>query len=138
MKSKKIIKQLEAIMEAELANYPFPSISDDRIAIKDYAVIETKRGFRVVQKRQVIADTFFKKSAVAIAICLSKGQNNIQEILELDDRAHKHYTDVQIFQNTIKNTTDEFMRESRRARISKTARYAAFYTKQIEKYIYRR
>lgn len=138
MKSKKVIKDLEAIMQAELINFPFPSISADKISIKDYHIIEIKTGFRVLDKRKrVIADTYFKKSAVAIAKSLTQGRNNTKRILELDALASKHYADVQIFQHTIKTSKTDFMRESRKARLSKTARWAAYYTKQIENFIYK-
>jgi len=138
MKSKKIIQDLEEIMKSELLNYSFPSITADSVRIKDYSVKETKQGFSVFHRKRPIASTYFKKSAIAIAKCLSEGEDHTQKILQLDDLASKYYTDLLIFQNTVKNHSQADMIESRRARISKIARYAANYTKQIEKFVYKR
>ena len=138
MKSKKIIQDLEDIMKSELLNYSFPSITADSVRIKDYSVKETKQGFSVFHRKRLVASTYFKKSAIAIAKCLSEGEDHTQKILHLDDLASKYYTDLLIYQNTIKKNKLSEMKESRRARISKTARYAAQYTKQIEKFVYKR
>jgi len=138
MKSKKLIQDLEDIMKSELLNYSFPSISADSIRIKNYSVGETKQGFTVYHRKKPVASTYFKKSAIAIAKCLSEDDDQTAKILELDDLASKYYTDLLIFQNTLKKNTQKEMIESRRARISKTARHAAYYTKQIEKFVYKR
>jgi len=117
--NKYILKELEDIVNRGLADSFFPVVSKNCIRIKNMMVRKSKKGYIVIDAKEgeQVAFTEFKSTALAIAKSKAKGVNNTQKLMELEQKMAKHYHDAMFFENTINNTTDDFVRETRRTRL---------------------
>ena len=117
--NKVLLKELEDIVNRGLADSYFPVVSKNTVRIKHMMVRKSKRGYIVIDTKEgeQVAFTEFKSTALAIAKSKAKGINNTEKLLGLEQRMAKHYHDALFYENTINNTKDNFVRESREIRL---------------------
>jgi len=135
MNAQQLIQDLEAMVENLV---PLPIVKGNSIRIKHMIVRKTRYGYSVFdcKKSEKIADTTFKKSAIAIAKTLSSGSDYVDKILKLDRQALKHYNDIKVYQHTVKNSKTETMKESRQARLTDSISAKNLVVNQLENFIY--
>lgn len=135
MDTQQLINDLEAMVDNIV---PLPIVKGNSIRIKHIIVRKTKRGYSVFncKTKQHIADTVFKKSAIAIAKTASAGENYVDKIVNLDIKALKHYNDITVYQHTLKNNKQESMKMSRQARLSDSIVANNIVAQELENFIY--
>lgn len=139
MKSDKILKDLESILEKELVSNPLPVIKGNSIRIKSFVIRKNKHGYHIynISDNSFVTSTSFRRSAIAIAKTLAEGSNLVDQIVELDFKALKHLNDVAVYRNTIKNHNCDTMKKSRIARLSVSLDKSYEIVEQIENFIYK-
>ena len=113
MINKRIIKDLQEIIEANLDPSMFPYKKGNSIRIGKIVIRESRAGYLVydIESNSQIAKTFCKTAAVAIAKSITKNRSNVQRVLELDKLIEKYYNDCVFYKYTINKTKDDFKRE---------------------------
>lgn len=139
MKSDKILKDLETILEKELISNPLPVVKGNSVKIKNYIIRKTKHGYCIydIRDNSFVTSTSFKRSALAIAKTLIEGTDVVDQIVQLDIKALKHLNDVAIYRNTIKNSNSTVMKQSRLARLSESLDKSCEIVEQIENFIFK-
>jgi hypothetical protein len=139
MKSDKILRDLETILEKELINNPLPVVKGNSVKIKNYVIRKNKRGYCIydIRDNSFITSTSFRRSALAIAKTLAEGTDFIDQIVQLDMKALKHLNDAAVYRNTIKNNHSVVMQQSRLARLSESLDKGCEIVEKIENFIYK-
>jgi hypothetical protein len=90
----------------------FPVKTKDRINIGSYSIKPSKGMYSIksYKTNEVVAQTYTKAAALAIAKLLNKKQS-VDNILRLDDVAAKHKTDCIFYRYTINTTDSELKRD---------------------------
>mgnify|MGYP000917715362 CR=1 FL=1 len=109
-----VIKDLHKIIEKNIDPVMFPYEKSGRINIGSYSIIKSKDCYSIKSYKtgSIVAETFSKTAAVAIAKSLSKKQNHISRILELDHKIMKNYIDCMFYRNSLKKNKNEITREA--------------------------
>lgn len=96
----------------------FPVKRGDKINIGSYSVAGKKGDYTVKSYRtnDIVAKTFTKTAAIAIAKNLAKKKNIIPKVMELDQIIAKHKTDCMFYEYTIKVSSNPITREATRTR----------------------
>jgi len=136
--NKKLLKELEDIVNRGIADSYFPVVTKNTVRIKHMMVRKSKRGYIVIDAKEgeQVAFTEFKSTALAIAKSKAKGINNTEKLLELEQRMSKHYYDALFFENTINNTKDSFIRESREIRLDIALSKSQEVRREIDRFIF--
>lgn len=108
-----LLKELQHLIEDKLDPSMFPYQKGNSIRIGKIVVRDSKKGFLIYdcQENKQVAITFSKTAALALAKSLSKGNNNINTVMKLDQTIQKNYMDALFFTNTIKTTKDDFKKD---------------------------
>ena len=131
-------KTLERFINESVSKFAIPSSNGKIVRIKHYLVRETANGYVVfdtAMNRQ-IAFTNFKTSAVAIAKSLSEGKDRINQVLRLDKIIFKNYNDAVFYKNTIRQSNDKTVKETRRARLEIALDRATHAKQSLEDFIF--
>jgi hypothetical protein len=127
-------KTLERFINESVNKFAIPSVNGKTFRIKNYIVRQTAKGYIIIDisENRQIAFTNFKTSAVAIAKSLAEGegQYRINQVIKLDSIIFKNYNDAVFYKNTIKQSKDKIVKETRRARLE-IALDQATHAKQI-------
>jgi len=137
MIEKNFVKKLENLIDQNIEKVSFPMQNGEDILIKNYLIRSTAHGYIVIDtiKKQKIAFTNFKKSAVAIAKTLSEGKNKTTQVLKLDDIILKNHNDAIFYKNTIKNSKDCIKKEIVRARLEVAIEQSARASQNLEHFV---
>lgn len=137
MIEKNFAKKLENLIDQNIEKIAFPVRNGRDILIKNYLIRSTAHGHVVIDinKKQQIAFTNFKKSAVAIAKTLSEGKNKTTQVLKLDNIILKNYNDAIFYKNTIKNSDDCIKKEIVRARLEVALEQTAQASQNLEHFV---
>src|SRR6056300_455708 len=119
MISKKILKDLEEIIEQGLSDIDLPYVAGKSIRIKNCVIRKTKHNDYIVldvKENKSIAKTNFKYTAIALAKRYLKNYN-LDPILDLDKELLKHYNDAVFYKNAIKLSQDSYYAATRQNRL---------------------
>ncbi len=107
-----LIHQLKDFVDSSVDTVLFPVKTKNRINIGSYSIKPSKGMYSIkcYRTNEVVAKTYTKAAALAIAKLLNKKQN-VDNILRLDDVAAKHKTDCIFYRYTINTTDNELKRE---------------------------
>jgi len=135
-----IVKELESLLNSSIDPTLFPYAKGNSIRIGSYIVRSNKKGYHKIFEigdNTLIAETFCKSSAVALAKALARGQSKVeQDIMSIDKAIMKHYNDCVFYKHTIKVTKDDTRREVASTRYD-IARYKTLQARNhLDKYIY--
>lgn len=137
MIDKKLISDLEELLNSVDPTL-FPYQKGNSVRIGKY-VIRSSKGFYKVfdcETNTMIAETFCKTSAVALAKSLSKGRATKKTILDLDKSIQKWYNDCVFYKYTMKKTKDDEKYFSTYTRYEIARDKTNYAKQQLDKYIY--
>ena len=103
---------LKEFVDNNINTVLFPVKSKNRINIGSYSIKPTRGIYSIkcYKTNEVVAQTYTKAAALAIAKLLNKKQS-VDNILRLDDVAAKHKTDCIFYRYTINTTDSELKRD---------------------------
>ena len=136
---KNIVSDLESLLNIKLDPTLFPYVKGNSVRIGRYVVRSNKKGFHKVYDSQdniLIAETFCKSSAVALAKTLAKGNSSQQCIIDIDKRIQKWYNDCVFYKHTMNVTKDELKRDIVSVRYDIAKHKTSTARKELDKYIY--
>lgn len=136
--NKQLLNELEDIFNRGLTDSYFPVVSKNTVRIKHMMVRKSKNGYIVIDAKEgeQVAFTEFKSTALAIAKSKAKGHNNVSRLLDLEQELAKHFHDALFFKNTINNTTDNFIRETRQVRLDIALEKSKQVRREIDYFIF--
>ena len=136
--NKQLLEELEDIVNRGIAESYFPVVSKNSVRIKNMMVRKSKKGYLVIDAKEgeQVAFTEFKSTALAIAKSKAKGVNNTDKLMHLEHIMSKHYYDALFFENTINNTKDSLVRETRQTRLDIAQVEAEKVRQQIDYFIF--
>lgn len=134
----KLIDDLENLVDTKVNLYDFPYECSDCIRIGNNEIKKTARGYEVYDTKSntLIANTFCKTSALAIARNLTKGVNLTESILRYDRVIEKHSTDSMHYIYSIKKLTDMHDRELREDRLGVSLQKVRWARQKLNSYIF--
>jgi len=138
MIDEKLIKDLEELLNHSIDPSLFPYQKGNSIRIGKYVVRTSKGKFKVFdcESNIMIAETFCKTSAVALARSLNKGCSSQRSILDLDKTIQKWYNDCVFYRYTLSKTKDNIKRAVVETRYDIARDQTDRARKQLDKYIY--
>jgi len=139
MNSKRIIEELDNIMEQGLNRVHVPYAKGKSVRIKNTVIRQTKQGFLVfdVKTHTRVAETFSKRGAIAFAKARAKGEDSkCNQILDLDAGLSKHYMDSLFHKHSIEQTKDEIRKMALETRFEIAKDQTFHYMDQIDRFIF--
>lgn len=111
MSKQNLAKTLSDLVDKELRNEALPVKSGNRINIGSYSIKPTKEGYSIMSYKSnaVVAVTYSKHAALAIAKTLNKDKKLISNIMELDKVVAKHNIDCMFYNHILRNTKNDIM-----------------------------
>lgn len=115
----KLISQLDIIMGNVLRERPLPMIYENKIRLDSLLIRETGDKWTVYDTSEniIIAKTHYRKSAIILAKVYLQDPLKIKDIVRLDATIFKHTTDIEYYENSVKNLENEVQKSIRKARI---------------------
>ena len=138
MISKKILKDLEEIIEQGISDIDLPYVTGKSIRIKNCIIRNTKHNEYIildVKENKGIAKTNFKYTAIAIAKRYLTNYN-FDTILDLDKELLKHYNDAVFYKNSIRTSKDSYYTATRQNRLDISLHNTIVIQKKLDKYIF--
>jgi len=113
MIDKKVLADLQQIIEENLDPSMFPYAKGNSIRIGNFVIRKNRHGYNIfdLKHKEKISCVFSKTAAVAIAKNLAKGTNVISQAESFDRIIEKNYNDALFFSHAMRTTKDEFRRE---------------------------
>ena len=139
MNSKRIIEDLDSIMEQGLNRVHVPYAKGKSVRIKNTVIRQTKQGFLVfdVKTHTRVAETFSKRGAIAFAKARANGHDkDCNHILGLDASLSKHYMDSLFHKHSIEKTDDEMRKMALETRFEIAKDRTFQYMDQIDRFIF--
>jgi hypothetical protein len=139
MINKQLVKELEEIVNGSIDPTMFPYQKGNSIRIGSYAIRLNSSGYHKIydcKQNILIAETFSKTGAVAIARALSKNKDARQKILDIDRELQKWYNDCLFYRYTIRKTDDMFRKDVAETRYDIARDKTNSLKKELDKYIY--
>lgn len=139
MIKQQVLKELEEIINGSIDPTLFPYQKGNSIRIGAYAVRLNNHGFYKIydcKQNTLIAETFSKTGAVAIARALSKNKDARQKILDIDRELQKWYNDCLFYKHTIRRTKDMFRKDVAETRYDIARDKTNSLKRELDKYIY--
>lgn len=133
------IRSLEKLMNsASFDETLFPIKHGKTIFIKNYEVEFLNNCYYVRKHKEktVIAKTFCKASAIAIAKTLAKNKNIVRRILELDKIIEKNFHDAMFYRHILKGSASYKNKEIREIRLSEAIEKTRAAKEKLDKYIF--
>jgi len=134
-----IIKTLNEIMEAGLAEYPIPYKKGNSIRIKNVVMRKNGKGYHVfnlIDKQHVIF-TQSKTTALAVAHCTAHGLDyHVEDIRRLEEKMSKYYNDAIFYKYTVEHSKDEVRADSAQMRFEIAIDECMSIRDQIENYLF--
>jgi hypothetical protein len=134
-----IIKTLNEIMEAGLAEYPVPFKKGNSVRIKNVVMRKNGKGYHVfnlIDKQHVIF-TPSKTTALAVAHCTAHGLDyHVTDIRRLEEKMSKYYNDAIFYKYTVEHSKDEVRADSAQMRFEIAIDECMRIRDQIENYLF--
>ena len=133
-----LVKELESLLSIELDSTLFPYQKGKSIRIGHLVVRESRHGFKIYDcvENKMIAQTFSKSSAVALARTLAKGKDYQKDILMIDKIINKNYNDCIFYKHTIANTSDRIKKDVVKTRYEDAKARTHVARQRLDKYIF--
>jgi hypothetical protein len=131
-------RELLKLIEKNLDPSLFPLQKGDKINIGSFSIMPSKKGGYTVKcykTNAIVAETYTKTAALAIAKTLSKKTCVVKRILELDNIISKNQIDCMFYKNTIKKTKNPVIFESTMSRYEICMQKATHAKEQLNKFI---
>lgn len=138
MINKKVLKDLEEIINGSIDPALFPYQKGNSIRVGRYAIRSNKHGFYKiydVKENVLVGEMFCKTSAVALAKVMSKNIST-KKIFDLDKELQKWYNDCVFYKYTISKTKDDIKKEVTRTRYDIAKDKTSSLKRELDKYIY--
>jgi hypothetical protein len=138
----KLFKDLEELLNTSIDPSLFPYKKGNSIRIGKYVVRSSKKNNKHkvfdCENNVMIADTFTKASAIALAKSLAQNKRNsvVSQILEIDKNIQKWYNDCVFHNHTLHVTTDEFKADIAAVRYDIARQKTDTARSELDKYIY--
>lgn len=139
MINEQVLKDLEELINGSIDPSLFPYQKGNSIRIGTYAVRLNKRGYYKIydcKNNLLIAETFSKTGAVAMAKSLSKNKDCRKKILDLDSELQKWYNDCVFYKNTIRKTKDLYRKDIIETRYEIAKDKTTLVKRELDKYVY--
>ena len=138
MIDKKVLKDLQKIIEENLDPSMFPYAKGNSIRIGNYVIRKNRHGFNIfdLKHKQPVSCVFSKTAAVAIAKKHAEGQNVVNEVMKLDYEIEKNYNDAVFFQHSYDKSNDELRKEVLECRLDIATTKIDKGRTRLEDYIY--
>lgn len=139
MINQQLVKELEELINGSLDPTLFPYQKGNSLRIGSYAIRANKRGFYKIydcKNNLLVAETFSKTSAVAMAKTLSKNKDVRVKILGLDKELQKWYNDCVFYRYTMRKTKDFFKKDVVETRYEIARDKTNLVRRELDKYIY--
>ena len=109
MNNKKLVNELKRMVDTHVTIDSFPIKNGNRINIGSYSIKPVNEGWSVLSYKtnDVIATTYTKAAALAIAKNISINKDIRKSVDALDKVVAKHHTDCKFYQHTL-HTTNNF------------------------------
>ena len=135
----KVLKELEEILNSNIDPTMFPYKKGNSIRIGKYVVRSSKGVHKIFdcEDNVMIAETFSKTAALALAKSLSKGICEKNTILSLDKSIQKWYNDCVFYNYTLKKTKDYTKKDIISVRYEIARQQVDSAKHELDKYIYR-
>lgn len=131
-------KELLRLIEKNLDPSMFPLQKGNKINIGSFSIMPSSAGGYTVKcykTNAIIAETYTKTAALAIAKTLSKKNNMVKRIMELDNIIAKNQIDCMFYKNTIKKTKNPVVFESTMFRYDICKQKTIHAREQLNKFI---
>lgn len=138
MIEKSLVYELENLLRLDLDTTMFPYQKGNSIRIGHIVIRYSRAEYKIFDctNNELIAKTFSKTSAVALARSLAKGKNHVNDILKLDRQIQKHYNDCIFYRNTIRITKDKNKRLATKIRYDDSKAKTENARNCLDKYIF--
>lgn len=115
----RLISQLDTIMGNVLRERPLPVVYENKIRLENLLIKKASDKWIVYDTSEniIIAKTHYRKSAIILAKVYLQKPSKIKEIVRLDSTIFKHSTDIDYYENSIKNLDNEVQKSIRLARL---------------------
>lgn len=135
----KILRELEEILNANIDPVLFPYKKGNSIRIGKFVVRSSKGLHKLFdcEENAMVAETFSKTAALALAKTLSRGAFKTDSILDLDKNIQKWYNDCVFYNHTLKKTTDCIKQDVISVRYDIARQNVDNAKRELDKYIYR-
>ena len=137
--SESILRDLEEIINATLAEMPLPYQKGNSIRIKNIIIRKSSNGYLIYDSKinKQLARTHFKSSAIALAKNAAIGIDVVKQIKQLDAELLKHYNDSVFYLRTIRNSeTTLFVKNIRKTRLGISLDQTKYIRQQIDDFIF--
>ena len=136
--NKKFSKSVERFIIKNLEKAPLPQQKGNKIAVGNILVKKTPLGYRVIdtKAKKMIAETYHKLSALAIARQLSMNHNVVDRILDLDQELAKLTDESRFYWHTMTNNQDTCRRFSAETRYDIAHQKTQNIRRSLDRYIY--
>jgi len=128
---------LKELLESPIDPSLFPVKKGNKINIGSYSIVKRRDDYSIkdYKTETIVAHTYSKAAAIAIAKNLAKKHNKTEQILKLDREYSKHDIDCKFYQHIIKVTKDETQRDIVGTRFDISIFRADLVKQKIESYI---
>lgn len=136
-----LIKELESLLDSSIDLSLFPHARGNSIRIGNYIVRSNKKGYHKVYdltENRLIAETFCKTSAVALAKGLASGNSGrfVESVIEADKEIMKHYNDCVFYKHTMKVSKDSIRKDVALIRYDIAKHRTLLAKRSLDRYIY--
>ena len=109
MNKQKLANRLKDLLDKPIDPTLFPVKKGNKINIGSYSIVRVPNGYSIKSyvNNEIIAETYSKSAAIAIAKNLSKKRNIIRYIMELDDIYSKNYIDCMFYEHILRKSKDD-------------------------------
>lgn len=139
MIDKDVMQELEDLINGSIDPSLFPYKKGNSIRIGAYVVRSNKKGiFKVyhIEDSKLIAETFCKTSAVALAKSLASGKSATKSILDLDHELQKWYNDCVFYKHTLQKTKDSLKHDVVKTRYDIARHKTKDARRKLDRFIY--
>lgn len=109
MTQKKLSEKLAELIDKSVKNFCIPIQKGNSIRIKHIVIRKNKHNYLLIDMRynKQIATFFSKTGAVACAVNIASGKNNVSYIVNLDRKLQEKYADCINHKHIIENAVEE-------------------------------
>jgi len=134
----KLVRQkLQELLARDIDPVYFPVKKGNKINIGSFSIAATSDGYSIksYKTNRVVAITYSKSAAVAIAKNLSKNKDIIEKVLELDKIIEKNTIDCVFYKHIMKVTKNSIQFESTLTRYDLAKQRSKVAREKINKFI---
>lgn len=102
---KEVAENFRKVLEKEFNPCLIPIKDKNQIQIGKYSILKKKNGYTIknLKDKSILARTYSKTAAIALAKNIDRKNNIKQQVLYLDNLIHKNYVDCLFYKNSLKS-----------------------------------